>query len=170
VANDAFDPIALLQALDRERVTYIVIGGLGRVIQGSDELADGVDIVPSMREENLVRLRIALDGLKARRPDGGQLVLERDLAMQPVLTLSTGAGELKLVPQPAGTRGYDDLRRVASREALGRGLRPRVASLGDHSRMLAALDREADRGHLRTVNRLIELERELHPRGRLIER
>jgi len=35
---DAFDPIAVMQALDRQRVTYIVIGGLGRVIHGSDEL------------------------------------------------------------------------------------------------------------------------------------
>ena len=42
-----FDPIALLQALDRHRVSYVVVGALGRVIHGSDELTDGLDIVPS---------------------------------------------------------------------------------------------------------------------------
>ena len=58
-----------------------------------------------------------------------------------------------------GTQGYDDLRRSATHEPLGRGVRPAVASLGDHGRMLAALDRERDREALRTVRRLIELER-----------
>jgi len=166
---EAFDPIALLQALDRQRVAYIVIGGLGRVIHGSDELTDGLDIVPWPREENLRRLALALDDLNARRPDGNRPELERDIAREPVLELETDAGELKIVPEPAGTRGYDDLRRRANREPLGHGLRPSVASLGDHARMLAALDREQDREPLYTLHRLIELERELS-RGRVIER
>jgi hypothetical protein len=159
--NHVFDPIAVLRALDRRRVAYIVIGALGRVIQGSGEVTDGIDIVPSPREENLRRLALALDDLSARRADGKRLVLGRDLARRPVLELGTDAGELKVVPEPAGTRGYDDLRRAASREPLGSGLRPSVASLGDHARMLAALGREQDDIPLRTVRRLIELEREL---------
>ena len=64
-------------------------------------------------------------------------------AARPILELQTDAGELKIVPEPAGTRGYDDLRRRARREPLGRGLRPSVASIDDHARMLAALDRAA---------------------------
>jgi hypothetical protein len=159
----------LLQALERHRVTHIIVGGLGRVIHGSDELTDGLDIVPSTREENLRRLGLALEDLNARRPDGKGPVLERDLARQPVLQLETDAGELKIVPEPAGTRGYDDLRRRAVREPLGHGLRPSVASVDDHARMLAALDREQDREPLFTIRRLIELEHELH-RSRYIER
>ncbi len=166
---DAFDPYALLQALDRQRVTYIVIGALGRVIHGSDEVTDGMDIVPSTREENLRRLRLALDDLNARRPDGKTPVLERDLVGRGVLELRTDVGELKIVPEPAGTRGYDDLRRRAEREPLGHGLRPSVASVDDHARMLAALGREQDREPLMTIQRMIELEHSLH-RGRSIER
>jgi hypothetical protein len=168
MANDVFDPYALLQALERQRVTYIV-GGLGRVLHGSDELTDGLDIVPSLREENLRRLGLALDELNARRPDGLPLVFERDLSRQPVLELQTDQGVLKIVPEPAGTRGYDDLRRRAVREPLGHGLRPSVASVDDHARMLAALDREQDRVPHQTIQRLIELERELH-RGLYVER
>jgi hypothetical protein len=164
-----FDPYQVLQALDRHRVTYIVIGALGRVIHGSDELTDGIDIVPSTREENLSRLALALDDLNARREDGKAPALERDLTRQPVLELATDAGELKLVPEPAGTRGYDDLRRRANREPLGHGLRPSVASVDDHARMLAALDRPHDREPLLTIQRMIELERQLH-RGLYIER
>jgi len=166
---DVFDPIALMQALDRQRVTYIVIGALGRVIHGSDEQTDGIDIVPSTREENLRRLGLALEDLNARRTDGRQPSLERDLAREPVLELHTDQGDLKIVPEPAGTRGYDDLRRAVTREPLGHGLRPSVASVGDHARMLAALDRERDRTPLLTLRRLIELERE-RSRGRVIER
>jgi hypothetical protein len=158
---DRFDPIALLQALDRRRVAHVVIGALGRVIQGSGELTDGLDIVPATREDNLRRLGLALDDLHAHRADGKQLALEQDLARQPLLALETDAGELKLVPEPAGTRGYDDLRRAATREPLGSGLRPSIASLGDHARMLAAHRREQDTTSLRTARRLIELERQL---------
>jgi len=171
MARDVFDPYALIQALERQRVTYIVVGGLGRVLHGSDELTDGLDIVPSMRDENLRRLGLALEDLKARRPDGKRLVFERDLPRQPVLELQTEAGELRIVPEPAGTRGYDDLRRRATREPIGHGLRPSVASPDDHARMLAALDRQQDQVPLQTMQRLIELERELHRgRGLSIER
>lgn len=166
---DLFDPYKALEALDRQRVTYIVIGALGRVIQGSDELTGGIDIVPSIREENLRRLGLALDDLNARHSDGKPLALERDLASEPMLQLETDAGELKIVPEPAGTRGYDDLRRRAVREPLGHGLRPAVASTDDHARMLAALDRSQDREPLHTIRRLIELEHE-HHRGLSIER
>src|SRR6266545_7378328 len=168
---DLFDPYRALEVLDRQRVTYIVIGALGRVIHGSDELTDGLDIVPSTREENLRRLGLALEDLNARRPDGRPVVFERDLTRQPVLELETDAGELKIVPEPAGTRGYDDLRRRATREPLGHGVRPSVASIDDQARMLAALDREQDRVPLQTIQRLIELGRELdRGRGLSIER
>ena len=171
MARDHFDPYALLQALERQRVTYIVVGALGRVLHGSDELTDGLDIVPSLGEENLRRLGVAVDELNARRSDGKRLVFERELARQPVLELQTDAGELKIVLEPAGTRGYDDLRRRATREPIGHGLRPSVASPDDHARMLAALDREQDKVPLQTMQRLIELDRELHRgRGLSIER
>jgi len=122
-----------------------------------------------MKDENLRRLGAALTDLDARRADGRALWLDRDLTPDRVLELSTSAGELQLVPEPAGTAGYDDLRRGASREPLGRGVRPSVASPGDLARMLATLDREQDRAPLQTMRRVIELDRGRH-RGRSLER
>ena len=139
------------------------------MLHGSDELTNGLDIVPSTKEDNLGRLGLALQELGARRADGGALALDADIRRAAILELQTDAGELKIVPEPAGTRGYDDLRRRARREPLGRGLRPSVASIDDHARMLAALERARDQIALQTVRRLIELERELH-RGLYIER
>lgn len=158
---DEFDPYPLLKALERQRVTYVLIGGLGRVLHGSGEVTDGVDVVPSTREENLRRLGLALEELNARLPDGKPPVLGRDLVGRGVLELETDAGELKIVPEPAGTHGYDDLRRRAERPPLGQGLRPAVASLDDHVRMLAALDREQDHQPLIALQRMIELEHSL---------
>jgi hypothetical protein len=147
-----FDPLGLLATLERHRVSYIVAGGLARVIQGTDELTRGVDVVPSTRADNLRRLSAALDELGA--PD-----VELS-ATQPV-SVTTLRGDLRIVPLPAGTRGYEDLRRAAAREPLGKGLRPAVASKGDLARMLSALDRDEAAEKLRQLRRLIELEREL---------
>src|SRR5712691_9727616 len=130
-----FDPYAILAALDRQEVGFIIIGAFARVVQGAEELTRGIDIVPSPRPENLRRLELALRELNARPLAGGELPpLAEELARQPVLALASERGELKVVPEPAGTRGYDDLRRAATREPLGRGLRPAVASLGDLAR------------------------------------
>ena len=92
---------------------------------------------------------------------------EQDLVRLPVLELETDAGELKIVPERRDAR-QEGLRRRAIREPLGQGLRPSVASVDDHARMLAALDREQDQVPLQTMRRLIELDCELN-RGLYIE-
>ncbi|HEX6762882.1 MAG TPA: hypothetical protein VF094_08790 [Gaiellaceae bacterium] len=155
-----FDPYAILTALERHAVRYVLIGAFARVIEGTDEITHGVDLAPSLRAENLRRLALALDEVEARHPDGQPLQLGYDLARGPVLALHTKGGELKLVPEPEGTRGgYDDLRRHAIREPLGRGLRPQVASISDLARMAAALARQQDLEPLRQLRILAEYER-----------
>ena len=164
-ASSVFDPYELLGALQAHHVSFVVIGAFARVVRGTRELTDGVDITPSMREENLVRLEQALEDLDARRGDGAPLDL-RNLE-EPVVEFETRAGELKLVPEPAGTRGYDDLRRRADREPLGRGLRPQIAATDDLARMLGALDRDQDVERLLRLRRLMNLEHSLsHELGR----
>lgn len=155
-----FDPYAILAALEQERTIYVLIGAFARVIEGSDEITLGVDLTPSTRPENLHRLELALSAINARRADGRALDLEQtDFEIEPVVELETDHGQVKVVPFPEGTRGYDDLRRAAVREPIGRGLRPSVASLGDLARMLGALGREEDIPKLLMMRRLIELER-----------
>ena len=163
VRQRRFDPYGILAALEGQRAGYVLIGGFARVIQGTEELTEGLDLAPSLRPENLHALRLALDELGAVRVDGKPLRLdETTIRDDAVITLQTRCGELKIVPEPAGTRGgYDDLRRAAGREPIGKGLRPSVASLGDLARMLAALDREHDRAALAQLRQLAEFERGL---------
>jgi hypothetical protein len=170
-ASAVFDPYELLGALQAQNAVFVVVGAFARVVRGSRELTDGIDIAPSLREENLVRLEQALADLDAHRADGEPLNLRK--LEEPVVEFETRAGELKLVPEPAGTRGYDDLRRRADREPLGRGLRPQIASIDDLARMLGALalDREQDVERLLRVRRLMNLEHGLSRElGRGIER
>lgn len=161
MANRAssFDPYELLGVLQQRHVSFVVVGAFARVIHGTGEVTGGLDVTPSMRDDNLARLQKALADLEAARDDGKPLDFA-DVHGQ-VIDLETRAGVLKLVPEPAGSRGYDDLRRHASREPLGRSLRPQVASPGDLARMLGALNREDQIPTLLRLRRLIDLERQL---------
>jgi hypothetical protein len=155
-----FDPYAILRALEEERVSYVIIGGLARVLQGWDELTRGLDLTPSSRLKNLERLQAALGRINAQPVDGRPLdMIGLDVARDPVLELGSDAGEIKIVLEPAGTRGFDDLRHRANHEPIGEGLRPAVANPGDLVRMLEAHGRDTDRLTLETMQRAIELDR-----------
>jgi len=155
-ARHRFDPRVILTALERNYVDYVLIGGLARVLRGTDEFTGGVDICPSCAAGNLERLDAALRELgvaAAPRLDDGTL------ASQPVVAVTTAAGPVNLVASPAGApNGFVDLRRTATTEDLGHGLRPLVASTGDLARMAAALGRDHDLERLRDLRRIIELE------------
>jgi hypothetical protein len=51
-------------------VSVVVIGAFARVVHGTRELTEGIDITPSMREENLTRLEAALEDVDAHRAEG----------------------------------------------------------------------------------------------------
>src|SRR6266567_1098485 len=161
MVEELIDPRGTLAALDRNVVNYVVIGGLARVLRGTDEITNGVDICPALRpEENLVRLQRALEELEARRADRRRLTVdEESLRRERVLELRTSMGQVKLVAEPAGTRrGFLDLRRGATREPIGEGLRPQVASLEDLARMSAALAYELGHQSGREAERLRQLQ------------
>lgn len=153
----AFDPLAILGALEQSRVSYVIIGDLAGVLRGTDLVASAVEITPSVRPENAGRLDRALEnlGVPARRRSDLRQALTDSLS----LSLLTEMGRLTITPVPPGTSGYDDLRRAAQREPLGKGLRPAVASAPDLVRCLAAAGR--DTLAERRLRRLVDLERSM---------
>jgi transcriptional regulator with XRE-family HTH domain len=104
---------------------------------GAPVVTEDIDITPAPDETNLRRLTEALRKLNARPRTGRDtdpFALPVDpelLATGRIWTLTTTAGDLDLCFMPAGTRGYDDLRRDAMQECLGGGLVVTVASLRD---------------------------------------
>ena len=157
--------MAILAALERGYVSYVLIGGLAQVLRGADLLTTGVDICPSFVKNNLDRLSDAINELGVAGADGRPVALDEEaLTREPVLEVFTGAGDLRVIPSPAGVpNGYVDLRRAASREDLGQGVRPVVASAGDLAAMAAALGREQDLERLPALRRIVELEADRQP-------
>jgi hypothetical protein len=167
-----FDPYAILEALEAERIGYVVVGAFARVVHGSAETTRGIDISPSLRDDDLRRLARVIEQLGGRAPDGGTVTPELLLAGERTV-FTTPVGELTVVPTPWGTRGYDGLRVRTTRENLGKGVRPPIASLADCVRMLDASDRPIDRQRIQRIRRMMELERYLarsRQRGLSIER
>lgn len=150
-----FDPITILAALERHKTAYVLIGDLAGTLHGTDLLARRVEIVPSLKPENLERLERALTDLGVTDPKEME-----DLRNDRAISVATPHGELDLTPEPPGSAGYQDLRRAAERQPLGRGLRPAVASAPD----LVRTATEAYDPSLATrLRRVIELERSLAP-------
>ncbi len=160
-ARVPFHPLTLLAALEQRRVSYVVIGELAEVLQGSRGMADTTEIVPALRPDNIERLRRALR--EVGTPDAAVDTLSdtRIVEGSERISVETPAGELVVTPAPEGTRGWDDLRRGANREPLGRGVRPPIAGIDDLVRMneLANTPDRADRA--RTLRRMIDLNRDM---------
>jgi hypothetical protein len=157
----------MLAALEAERIGYVVVGAFARVVHGSGETTNGIDIAPSLRDDDLRRLARVIAEL------GGDPIEAAHLGAAERTTVLTRAGELAVMPEPWGTRGYDGLRIRANRENLGSGVRPPIASLADCVRMLDASSRPIDHERIQRIRRMMELERQLartRQRGLSIER
>lgn len=155
----SFEPLRILGELERQRVAYVLIGALAGVLHGTDEITGCVVICPQVKPENLERLNRALIALEAHAPEGKTLGVDPERVVQEAGTrLMSPSGEIEVVPGPTGTRGYDDLRRAASREALGLGVRVSVASINDLARIVGAGGREADTARLADLRLLAEIE------------
>ena len=145
-----FDPFAILAALDQRRVAYVLVGSFARAVRGAERLPEGIAVVPSTRGGNVDRATQALTDL------GAEPVDQRELSQTEIARVASPAGKITLVLEPAGTRGYDDLRRAATPEYLGRGLRVPIASTGDLARMTSALNPEQDIARLHALRRITE--------------
>ena len=148
-----FEPLEILAVLEKYRVAYVVIGKLAAIIHGTGGITDGLDICPQMKDVNLVRLQKALDELDARTTNGSRAAVDSDvLATEPITRFTSASGEIGIVPDPPGTRGgWDDVRRRASREPLGGGVRAPIAAVEDLIRIEAARDIDADQPTLDTL-------------------
>lgn len=160
--NVPYRPDELLEVLERHEVLYVVIGGLAAELRGSPYVTQGVDVTPARTRDNFIRLAAALRELDARLrvPDVEYPVEvpldERSFEQATTWTYVTKHGYLDVAPLPDGTRGYDDLRRAATREQLTDTLSISVAALADVIRSKEAAGREKDRAVLPVLRQVLE--------------
>jgi hypothetical protein len=143
-------------------VEFILVGAAAAIAQGSPLPTRDTDVTPQRDPDNYERLAAALVELNAklRTPTGSfEFPIEASfLADVDAWTLDTDAGPLDLVFVPAGTRGYDDLRRNAIE--LDLGVPVLVASLRDLIRMKEASNRPKDVAQLPALRATLERVRE----------
>jgi hypothetical protein len=142
-----FRPAALIGALVRAGVDFVVIGGVAVVVQASPRFTRDLDISYATDIANLERLGTLLVALDARLRGA-----EDDLPFSPdartlrhaqMLTLTTRDGDLDLLVNPPGSPGYPALRRHADIVDLD-GDSVRIASLEDLVEMKRAVGRPQD--------------------------
>ena len=156
------DLTGLLRVLDRHEVRFVVIGAQAAVIHGVPVVTEDLDVTPAPDAANLRRLEAALEELdpRIRTPadsEGVPFPVEVELlrTARP-WNLTTRLGELGLAFAPAGTVGYDDLRRGATAVEVADSLVVQVASLADVIRSKEAAGREKDRAQLPLMRRTLE--------------
>lgn len=153
------DPIAILRALERHQVRYVVIGGLAGVIHGSPLPTYDLDITPERSRTNIRALLAALAELDALALPGGDD--ESDpadlLEAGGDLSFFTPSGYLDVVFAPSGARGYGELAARAERLDVAEGVAPQVADLRDVIHSKQVLGRTRDQAHMTALLTLLEM-------------
>jgi len=148
VPDADFQPSALLEALARHGVDFVLIGGMAGVARGSSYVTLDVDVAYDRSRDNLERLAGALRELGATLrgapPDLPFLLDARTLENGANFTFDTRFGPLDILSDPDGAPPYDQLREAAGSELLVEGVRIRVASLDHLIAMKEAAGRPKD--------------------------
>jgi len=158
-----FDGPAIVEVLSRHGVNFVLIGGFAAGIQGSPLLTTDVDVVPATDRDNWSRLSAALTELdaKVRAVELDEpLPFSHDadsLAASRTWNLTTKYGDLDITQVPAGTEGYDDLKRDSIEIEL-RGVRICIASLADIVRSKQAAGRDKDLLALPVLRELVAMQ------------
>lgn len=164
-----FDPDALLEALDRHGVEYVIVGGVAARAHGAARPTADLDVVPNETADNLGRLASALRGLNARLRVGGMTdeearqlpvdINEATLRAFGSSTWMTDEGPLDIVGELRGRRGesrtYGDLVVRASRQQAG-SVTVQVVGLDDLIEAKEFAAREKDREALPELRALQE--------------
>ena len=157
-----YRPDEILEVLERHKVKYIVIGGLAAELRGSPYATRDVDVTPARTQENFKILANALRELEAKlrvadMAEPMEITLdEKSFEQGTTWTFVTKHGHIDIALLPDGTKGYEDLRRSATREKITEKVTINVAALADVIRSKEAAGREKDRAVLPILRQVLE--------------
>lgn len=153
-----FDPFAVLQALNRHKVDYVLIGSLAGAVHGSPVARTVLEICPDRSADNSRRLWAALDSVHALPREPTSVDPGLWVAMERV-ALRTDCGPVDVLGSPPGTFGY---RMIEPRAELYDfdGVEVRVASLADLIEIKRAGTAPIDRVELEVLGALRDEKRQ----------
>ena len=105
----------LLESLAKERVSFVIIGGVAATLHGSARLTNDLDIAYERTTENIERLSVALAPLEPYlrgAPPGLPFRFDVPTIRRGLnFTLRTSAGDLDVLGEVTGIGGYDAVAR-----------------------------------------------------------
>jgi hypothetical protein len=147
----AFDPLAILNALHRQDISFVVIGGVAGYLFGSTLPSANLDICFASDAANRQHLIAALTEMHSELRGGESTQVDGQvLESDELLTFRTEFGILNCIRTPPGTAGYDDLRANAERMGIDT-IATDVASLQDLIRMKEVSNRPKDQAALEAL-------------------
>lgn len=163
--DQPLDLAELIAVLARHGVDYVVIGGVATQVHGHRRTTMDLDLTPGPSPENLRRLGAALAELEARPrdavPEAAEIPIDdpERLALAAVVPpLLTRHGQIHILKEPKGARGFDEMRTRALVVDLD-GNDVAIVSIDDLIRMKRAAGRPVD---LDDIAVLAEVERQGH--------
>jgi hypothetical protein len=147
-----FDLHALLEALSKAGVRFVVIGGVAVGAHGYVRGTEDLDLVPDPDPENLARLTAALRELESTLPTVGDRPFDAATDAGVIrrggnVTAMTRFGGLDIVQRARGVPSYSQLVEDAVDSDL-LGIPVKVCSPGRLREMKEAQNREQDRADL----------------------
>jgi len=152
------DFLAILRILREHRVKFVVVGGIGAVLQGAPLTTFDLYVVHSREPENLGRLGAALQELDAvyrAQPDRRMRPSRSHLESTGHRLLMTRYGPLDLLGQIGHAREFGFLARRCVELDIGSGLRVRVLDLETLIQMKEETGRERDLAALPLLRRTL---------------
>lgn len=150
---DRFEPEAIVDALNRAGVRYVIVGGLACGAHGVVRATRDLDLVPAPDADNLARLAAALTALGARHPIQAALTSDNLAAPQSIM-LATDRGEVHVLNRMPGTAPFADLLEQSFAVEIDPGVEAPICSLAHLRQMKRSSDRLRDRVDLNELAQL----------------
>lgn len=153
----------MLGALTKNKVRFVVIGGVAAAIHGSSRVTNDLDICYDANDrgnvDGLAKLLAKWDAYPRGVEKGLPFIMDdRTLRGAPIMTLTTSEGELDVMDRVAGVGDYDAARKHSEKiSALGVSFR--VLDLPSLIKAKRAAGRPRDFDHLPELEALLALGR-----------
>jgi predicted nucleotidyltransferase len=156
---------SLLRILVERGVDFLVVGGVGAVLQGASLSTFDLDIVHSMEPANIARLLAALGDLDAcyrAQPEKRLRPSQTHLSSPEHRLLMTRFGPLDVLGSIGKGRRYQDLLPHAAEMTIEGGIPIRVLNLETQIAVKEEIGQEKDMAALPLLRRALEESRRKH--------
>jgi len=152
----ALDLKKLLEALSKEEVDYVLVGGMALVVHGGDLATTDFDLALALDEHNTAKAARALNLLHPLLRGVVPVELDSKAFAGEFVGFLTDAGAVDVINRLSVDGGYQGLRERAVRMKLF-GLEIQVASLTDLRSLKSRSSRSKDLEHVREIDAIIRM-------------